>query len=531
MLKFFRKHARGWFMIAVIAVIIVVFVLYFGSSGGGSHTNAIAIVDKRMISEAELHDEYEKLLDIARLNLKEKLTPEVLKKMDLKAKAYHNLLNREIIIAKAADLKIQISDKELRTSIMSMPMLQTDGAFDETKYRHLLRYNRMSAQDFETLQRADLTANKIESFVREGVKISDKEAYDLYVLQNRKINVHFLQISGADIKNKIETVESELEDYLKRNGNLFRIPEQIKIKYLFFAADSSSANISEEDIKDYYSSYKDKYKTKDGKEAPPDKVRGDIIKDMKKIRGMQTAQTEARKAREEIYQENNMDAYGQKRNLTVRNSEFFPINKPPQEFASVSNVNDVLLNVQKGDLSKVLSADNGYYLLQVADKQSSYVPKLNVIENQVRQRFIESESMIRAEREAKSILERLKAGESFEKVASEKSLKIHETGLFRPGNIIPQIGENPDAVEILMQLSSGKPYTEKPLLVNNAYFILKFKETSQPDDQDFEAQKEMYKKLLTAMKQEEAMRTWLEGNKTAMIKEKRVRIKKKVEDL
>lgn len=226
-----------------------------------------------------------------------------------------------------------------------------------------------------------------------------------------------------------------------------------------------------------------------------------------------------------------MDAYGQKHNLTVRNSEFFTINKPPQEFASVNNFADALLDMQKGDLSKVLSAENGYYLLQVADKQSSYVPKLNVIENQVRQRFIESETMIRAEKEAKSILERLKAGESFEKTAAEKGLKINETGLFQPGNVIPKIGENPDAAEILIQLSTGKPYAEKPLLANNAYFILKFKEASKPDDNAFEAQKEMYKKILTAMKQEEAMQTWLEGNKAAMIKEKRVRIKKKVEDL
>jgi len=531
MLKFFRKHARGWFMIAVITMIIIVFVLYFGSSRGGRYTNAIAVVDKRIISEAELHDEYEKLLDIARLNFKEKLTPEVLKKMDLKTKAYHNLLNREIIIAKAADLKIQVSDEELRASILSMPMLQTDGTFDEMKYQHLLRLNRMTAQDFETFQRADLTANKIESFVREGVKISDKEAYDLYVLQNRKMNVNFLQISGADIKNKISPVESELEDYLKRNGNFFRVPEQIKIKYIFFTADSFSANISEEDIRNYYSSFKEKYKTKDGKETPLDKVRDDIVKELRKTRGLQAAQAEARKAREEIYQENNMDAYGQKRNLIVRNSEFFPINKPPQEFASVNNFADTLLNVQKGDLSKVLSAENGYYLLQVADKQSSYVPKLNIIENQVRQHFIESESMIRAGKEAKSILERLKAGESFEKIASEKGLTIHETGLFQPGNVIPKIGENPDAVQILMQLSSGKPYSEKPLLINNTYFILKFKETSKPDNQAFEAQKEIYKKLLTAMKQEEAMQTWLEGNKAAMIKEKRVKIKKKVEDL
>ena len=57
MLKFFRKHARGWFMIGVIAIIIIVFVLYFGSSRGGRSANAIAIVDKKIISETEFRNE------------------------------------------------------------------------------------------------------------------------------------------------------------------------------------------------------------------------------------------------------------------------------------------------------------------------------------------------------------------------------------------------------------------------------------------------------------------------------------------
>jgi peptidyl-prolyl cis-trans isomerase D len=409
--------------------------------------------------------------------------------------------------------------------------LQTNGTFDERKYQQILRYNRMTAQDFETLQRADLTANKIESFVREGVKISDKEIYDLYALQNQKININFLQISGGDVKKKISPVESELEDYLKRNGNLFRVPEQTKIKYIFFGADSFSADISDADINNYYSSYKDKYRTKDGKQIPLVNVQGDIIKELKKTRGMQTAYSEARNAREEIYQADNIDAYGQKHNLAIRNSDFFMINKPPQELVSVNNFTEALLDLRKGELSKILPAENGYYLLKVVDKQSSYVPKLNAIENEVRRRFIESETQLLAEKEAKSILERLKSGEGFEKIAAEKGLKINETGLFQPGNTIPKLGQSPDAAEIIIQLSAGKPYSEKLLLINNAYCILRFKEATRPDEKAFETQKEMYRKILTAVKQEEAMQTWLEGNKAAMIKEKRVRIKKKVEDL
>jgi hypothetical protein len=93
------------------------------------------------------------------------------------------------------------------------------------------------------------------------------------------------------------------------------------------------------------------------------------------------------------------------------------------------------------------------------------------------------------------------------------------------------VGSSQEAAEVLLQLSVNKPYAEKPLLINNDYFIIKLKDVSKLDEKDFEAKKDMYKKILISIKREEAWQTWLEGNKAAMIKEKRIRIKKQVEDL
>jgi peptidyl-prolyl cis-trans isomerase D len=531
MLRFFRKHARGWFMIAIIGIIIIVFVLYFGSSRGDRMANAIITVDKRLISENEFHNEYERMVEAVQNNFKGKITPEMLKKMDLKRKAYDSLLNREIIIAKAADLKIQVSDEELRNMLLSVPALQTNGVFDERKYQQILRYNKLSAEDFEGLQKAELIANKIETIVREGIKISDQEIYDLYALQNQKININFVQISGKDIKKKIEPTQTELEDYLKRNSNIFRIAEQIKIKYIFFAGDSFPSDISDSDIKSYYSSYKDKYKTKDGKQLSLEDVKGSITKELKISRGMQSAYVDAKKAHDIIYQENNIDAYGNKNNLKIHDAEFFPINKPPQEFTSIKDFAAILLDLQKDEISKVLAAENGYYLLKVIDKKPAYLPKLNTIESEVTRRFIESETQILAEKEAKSILDSTKSGETLDKIAAKYGLKVDETGFFQPGNTIPKLGSNQDAAEVLFQLSPNKPYAEKPLFINNAYVILKLNDVSKLDGKDFEAKKDLYKKTLISIKREEAMQTWLEGNKAAMIKEKRIKIKKQVEDL
>ena len=129
------------------------------------------------------------------------------------------------------------------------------------------------------------------------------------------------------------------------------------------------------------------------------------------------------------------------------------------------------------------------------------------------------------------MLGKLQKGESLEKLASAKGFKIQETGLFQPGNVIPKLGANPEAMEILMSLSTTRPYPETPMKINNTHVIFKLKEMSALDMADFEAKKEIYRKVAMNLKREEAMKTWLEGNKAALIKEKRMKIHKEAKDL
>ena len=129
------------------------------------------------------------------------------------------------------------------------------------------------------------------------------------------------------------------------------------------------------------------------------------------------------------------------------------------------------------------------------------------------------------------MLEKLRKGETLDKFAQEKGFKIQETGLFQPGNVIPKLGSHPEAMEMLLSLSLNHPYAEKPLKINNTHVIFKLREMSALDMKDFEAKKEIYKQVVMNLKREEAMKSWLEGNKTAMIKEKRLKINKEAKDL
>ncbi len=532
MLSFLRRNARSWLMYIILGIIIFVFVLYFGSNKAGRYAQAIAVVDGKIISEGELHDEYGKLMDIARMRYGAKLTPEVLKEMDLKKAAFDTLLNRRIIIAKAADLKVQVSDDELRKMIMSIPALQTNGTFDQRKYQQLLRYNKTSAEDFENMQRIDLTASKIEALIRDGIKVSDKEVFDFYAIQNQKINVNFIQIGTADIKKKIAPTQIELETYLKNNSKLFRKPEQVKIKYLSFnSSDFAPAEISEADLRDYYNRNRDKYRTKEGKQLEFADARSLVIKELTNLRGIQDAYTAAKKAHDTIYQEDNFDAYAAKNKLKINTVDFFPLNQPPRELASVKDLATTFADLQKNEISKVIKTDDACYVIKIIDKKASYIPKLSDISNEVEKYYIENEKQNLAEKEASAILADLKKGNSLDKVAKEKGLKVGETGMFQPGNIIPMVGVSPEAAEEIIQLNINKPYPDKPFRINNSYLIFKFKDAGSIDQDDFTAKKDMYKKALTSFKREEIMQAWLLGNKEKMIKEGRIKIKKDIKTL
>ena len=531
MLKFFRKNARGGFMLVFMFMIIVVFIFYFGTDRGARMSNALAVVDGTTITEAEFYNEYGKTTDMVKARYGGALTAEMLKKMDLKKMTFDNLINRQIIIAKANDLKIQVSDDELKQMITSMPALQTDGRFDAYKYKQMLRFNKMMAEEFEASQKINMSAAKIETIIREGVKVSDQEVLDLYAMQNQKMNLSFIEFSGADMKTA-EPAPSELESYLKKNSNEFRIPEQVKVKYLYFSADNyAPAEVSQADISDLYSRRKDDYKNKDGKPLGLDEVKSQIIKEFKQNEGMKKAYELAKKAHDTIYQEQNFDKYAAQNNLKVYEVGFLPLDKLPQPLASVKDISQQLAGLEKNDVSKVLGTDTAYYVIRIEDKKSAYTPQLKDIEKDVRLGYLKSERERLAEQEANALIEKLQKGEPVEKLAAAKGFKIQETGLFQPGDTIPKVGTHPDAMETVLSLSPNRPYATKALKINNKQYIFKLKDLSPLDTQDFENKKEVYRKVAMNLKREEAMKLWLEGNKQAMIKDKRLKINKDPKDL
>jgi peptidyl-prolyl cis-trans isomerase D len=533
MLDLMRKHARNWLMKVLLGIIIVVFVFYFGTTGGKQQAETVATVNGKAIAYVDVSKEYQNLIQFYRQRLGPALNDEALNRLNLKQLALDNLIQQAIVLQKAGEMRLTVSDEEVRASILAIPAFQRGGSFDEKSYQQALRFNKTTPEDFERLQRNTLIMSLFLGLIQEGVKVSDQDVYDLYRFQNEKVNLHFVQISPGALLTRITPPDTDLEAYLKEHGQAFRVPDRIQIKYMLFKGDdfASDVTVTDAEITDYYDRHADQFNTAGGKRQALTEVKMKVAAQIRQSGGMQAAAAAAKKAHDTIYQEENFEGYAAKNRLTIHTAGLFSAGAPPAELSRIGDSILTLFNLNKNEISRVLFDQKGYYVVKVTDKQPSYTPPLKDIRTQVEEKVIDQEADRLARQEAETLLASLKQGKTLPAVAAEKKLKIAETGFFRTGEGTPKLGSSREISAAIFQLSDQKPFPDRIFNIDGKYVVLQLKERAKPDDSNFAANQENLKNSLLQTRKNDATQSWLEGAKASMIKDGKLKINKDIKDL
>lgn len=532
MLNLMRKHARNWIMKALLAIIIIVFVFYFGSQSGKETADTIVTIDGKTLSRVDFDRSYQDLIDMYRQRAGGQLTEEMLKAMKVKDQVLDKMIYEALLLKKAEELRIRISDQDLQDMIAATPAFQRNGVFSQKQYEQMLRYNRMKPEDFEAKQRRVLTISKMEDLLQDGIFVSDTEVYNFYKTSSAKVNLLWTRLSAKDFQKDVRPSAADIEKYLKDHEAAFRVPEQVQVKYILFSGQTygEEMKVSEEEITETYNRVKGQV-GKDAKMPPLAAVRGKILRDLKQSKGMRLAYEAAKKAHDEIYQQNNFDAYAAKTRLPLKTTGFFTAKNLPEDLRSIRDVTKIAFGLRKDDISNVLSAENGYYILTFVAQKAAYSPALKDIEPDVRRRFVEDESKRLARQEAERLLVKMKNGDSLKTLAAGRKLAVAETGLFLPSAPPAQLGRSPELSRTFFQLSPKKTYADQVFDTEGGYLLIEFKERATASDQEFAEKKPALKEALTRVKKGEVIQAWMEATKAAMAKEGRIKFHKEVKDL
>ncbi len=137
----------------------------------------------------------------------------------LERQVLNSLVVREMGVKKAKEMGIVVSDQEVAKVITSDPQFQRNGKFDINLYKEFLERTGITAVEYETFIRKELTLQRLLEILKELTYVSEKELETLSKLQNTLINGTLFVIDEKSIDLKVS--EEDLKEFFEKNKDIF----------------------------------------------------------------------------------------------------------------------------------------------------------------------------------------------------------------------------------------------------------------------------------------------------------------------
>ena len=129
MLEFMRKRARSTWITVVFLIIVAVFIFWgIGDSIGGGRADIIANVNGHVISAREFQRAYENMKNSYREIYKERLTSDMLERLNLRQQTLDQLVDIQLLQSEATRIGFTVSDEEVREEIAKIEAFQEHGS-------------------------------------------------------------------------------------------------------------------------------------------------------------------------------------------------------------------------------------------------------------------------------------------------------------------------------------------------------------------------------------------------------------------
>jgi len=268
MLDLIRKKQKTVIVKIVFWVIIAAFIgtIFLvwgkGSEGdGAAGTTAAATVNGDKIGFQEYQAAYRNLYELYQNVYREQFTPALEKQLQLDQQALNTLIDQTLLLQEGNRLGIEVSKTELIDSIAKISAFQENGVFNRDRYLQVLAYQRLSADDFEAMQKNQLLVEKVRAQLQAGVTVSDQDVEEEFRTQNEKINLAFVKLTPALFESKVKIEEAPLAAFFAEERESFRIPETVALRYLQFEPDRyrDEVTYNDEEIEKFYRRHLDRF--------------------------------------------------------------------------------------------------------------------------------------------------------------------------------------------------------------------------------------------------------------------------------
>ncbi|MEI6092334.1 MAG: SurA N-terminal domain-containing protein [bacterium] len=235
MLDLLRKNSRHWLVVGLMALVVVGLSAFFGASSRNANSGQTwaAKIDGDTIKMGEYITRYRNVVEMYRRKIGPDFNEKLLQQLNIKFQILSSMVMDRILFNESKKNGLDVSSDELRDSIAEIQYFQKDGKFNMDYYKGMLSYNKMTANEFENIQRKELLREKARQFVMASSKVSDEELKYAYIVDNQKVKLAYIKINNilsvaSDIKKEeinaflaSEQGKKETQDYYTKHNDDF----------------------------------------------------------------------------------------------------------------------------------------------------------------------------------------------------------------------------------------------------------------------------------------------------------------------
>lgn len=481
MLGIIREKQKSIFVQIVFWAIIATFVgtIFLvwgkGDDASGRGEDYAAKVNDVVVSMVDYQRSYENIYRMYQSLYGEAFTPAIEKSLNLRKVALDSLIDQALLSQEADRLKLEVSKQEMVDAIAKISAFQVDGAFNRDQYVRVLRAQRLTPDEFESMQERELLVEKARQSLEGGATASDAEVDTEYRDRNEKVNLALLRIDPVYFESRVKIDPTGLAAFFAPKKEEFRLPETAKISYLLVDSKPfvATAKVDEADLERYYQRHLDQFEV-------AEQIRAAHLL----IRVPQGA-SDAVKAEKK-------SAIDRLRERIVKGEDFATLARAHSEdpgsgaqggdlgfFARgtmVPSFEGAAFALSVGEVSEVVTTDFGYHLIRLTARQDAQIKPMAAVLDQVRAGALEEKGRELALERAMDLFNINRKGGSLETVAKELNLKVQESDFFPADKAV--VVNTPLSKEVsgsIFALQPGELGRPTPLTEGVLFFALKEK--------------------------------------------------------
>ena len=285
----------------------------------------------------------------------------------IRQQALSQLIDEQLLDQYAKELKLAISDDQIKQAIFNQPAFQTNGKFDNARYLAIINNMGLSADQYAQALRKQLTTQQLIAAITGTDYMLPGETDSLAALVSQQRLVREATINVAALAAKQTVSDEDVKNEYEQNKNNFMAPEQFRVSYIKLDATTMQKTASESDIQSWYDRHQADY-------TQPQRSRFSIIQTK--------TEAEAQSVLDALKKGGDFAALAKEKStdpISARNGGDMGWLEPATTPDELKNAN----LKQKGDLSGVIPSSVGFIVARLDDVQAQQVKPLSAVHDDI----------------------------------------------------------------------------------------------------------------------------------------------------